>query len=71
MSNQVSRRGRFGSFIVTAQAAPSPSASVTTPQYRANSAGASGSSHAPRCANQCGEVKWLYVTTGAIPAATQ
>jgi hypothetical protein len=56
---------------VTAQATPSPRCSVTRPQYRANSAGASGSSHPPRFANQCGAVKWLYVTTGAIPAAIQ
>ena len=33
--------------------------------------GARGSSHPPRSANQCGEVKRLYVTTGAIPAARQ
>ena len=59
MLSQVSSRGRFGSFSVTAQAAPSPRASVTMPQYRANSAGASGSSHPPRLANQCGAVKWL------------
>jgi len=71
IGSQLSSRGRFGSFSVTAQAGPSPRCPVTTSQYRANSDGAPGSSHPPRRANQCGEVKWLYVTTGAMPAARQ
>ena len=47
----------------------SPKRSITTPQYRAKSSGASASSHAPRAANQCGDVKWLNVTIGARPRA--
>ncbi len=68
---QVSRRDRFGSFMVTAMPILSPNASITRSQYRANSAGASGSSQPPRIANQWGEVKWLKVTIGCSPSSWQ
>ena len=70
-SIQLSSRVRLGSFMVTAIAIRSPKRSMTRSQYRANSAGASGSSQLPRIANQCGEVKWLKVTTGAMPTSRQ
>ena len=68
---QASMAGRSGSFIVTARAILIPNAAITRSQYLANSAGASGFSQPARIANQCGEVKWLNVTTGARPRARQ